>query len=71
MTKRTIKGLSEIYHKYDVFLIDLWGVIHNGKQLYSGAIEVLENLNRLNKRFVLFAIEDQKIHHFGWFFVII
>ena len=55
MTKKTIKGLSEIYHKYDVFFIDLWGVVHNGLQLYSGAIGVLENLNKLNKRFVLIS----------------
>ena len=53
MTKKTIKGLSEIYHKYDVFFIDLWGVIHNGIQLYPEAIEVLENLYKLNKKFVL------------------
>ena len=55
MTKKTIKGLSEIYHKYDVFFIDLWGGVHNGIQLNPGAIEVLENLNRLNKRFVLLS----------------
>ena len=55
ITKKTIKGLSEIDHKYDVFFIDLWGVVHNGIQLYPGAIEVLENLNRLNKRFVLLS----------------
>ena len=55
MTKKTIKGLSEIYHKYDVFFIDLWGVVHNGIQLYPRAIDVLENLNRLNKRFVLMS----------------
>ena len=55
MAKKIIKGLSEIYDKYDAFLIDLWGVVHNGIQLYSGAIEVLENLNKLNKRFVLIS----------------
>ena len=55
MTKKIIKGLREIYHKYDVFLIDLWGVVHNGIQLYPGAIKVLENLNKLNKRFVLLS----------------
>ena len=55
ITKKTIKGLREIDHKYDVFFIDLWGVVHNGIQLYPGAIEVLENLNRLNKRFVLLS----------------
>ena len=47
--------MSEIYHKYDVFFIDLWGVVHNGIQLYPRAIDVLENLNRLNKRFVLMS----------------
>ena len=55
MTKKAIKGLSEIYHKYDVFFIDLWGVVHNGIRLYPGTIEVLENLNKLNKRFVLMS----------------
>jgi len=55
MTKKTIKGLGEIYHKYDAFFIDLWGVVHNGIQLYPGAIKVLENLNKLNKRFVLLS----------------
>ena len=55
MTKKIIKGISTIYHKYDAFFIDLWGVVHNGIQLNPGAIEVLENLNRLNKRFVLLS----------------
>ena len=55
MTKKTIKGLGEIYHKYDAFFIDLWGVVHNGIRLYPGAIKVLENLNKLNKRFVLIS----------------
>lgn len=55
MAKKTIKGLSEIYRKYDAFLIDLWGVVHNGIQLYPGAIKVLENLNKLNRKFVLLS----------------
>ena len=52
MIKKKIKGLKEIYDKYDVFFIDLWGVVHNGIQLYPEAIEVLENLYKLNRRFV-------------------
>ena len=55
MIKKKIKGLYGIYRKYDVFVIDLWGVVHNGIQLYPGAIKVLENLNRLNKKFVLLS----------------
>ena len=55
MIEKRIKGLKEIYDKYDVFFIDLWGVIHNGIQLYPEANEVLENLYKLNRRFVLMS----------------
>ena len=55
MTNKKIIGLKEIYRKYDVFFIDLWGVIHNGINLHPGAIEVLENLHKLEKRFVLMS----------------
>ena len=55
METKFIKGLSQIQSKYDAFFIDLWGVIHNGIKLYSGAIDVLKNLNKLNKRFVLIS----------------
>jgi len=55
MKTKLIKGLREVYSKYDAFFIDLWGVIHNGIQIYPEAIDVLENLNKLNKRFVLIS----------------
>jgi len=55
MEKKTIKGLREVQNKYQSFFIDLWGVVHNGIELYSGAIEVLENLNKLQKRYVLMS----------------
>tara|TARA_Y100000590_G_scaffold448875_1_gene586182 strand:- start:1421 stop:2239 length:819 start_codon:yes stop_codon:yes gene_type:complete len=55
MTKKKIRGLKEIYGEYDAFFIDLWGVVHNGIQLYPEAIEVLENLYKLKKRFVLMS----------------
>ena len=55
MKTKLIKGLSQVYNKYDTFFIDLWGVIHNGVQLYPDAINVLENLDKLNKRFVLIS----------------
>ena len=55
MESKLISGLSEVEKKYDAFFIDLWGVIHNGVKIYPGAIEVLEKLNKLNKRFVLIS----------------
>ena len=55
MAKKIIKGLREVYQKYDAFFIDLWGVMHNGIELYSKSIEVLTNLYKLKKRFVLMS----------------
>ena len=55
MKAKLIKGLNQVQSKYDTFFIDLWGVIHNGIQLHTGAVEVLEKLNKLNKRFVLIS----------------
>ena len=55
MNTKLIKGLNQVQSKYDAFFIDLWGVIHNGVQLYPEAINVLKKLNQLNKRFVLIS----------------
>tara|TARA_B100001123_G_C15264247_1_gene1007806 strand:+ start:135 stop:953 length:819 start_codon:yes stop_codon:yes gene_type:complete len=55
MQTKLIKGLNEVQSKYDTFFIDLWGVVHNGIELYSEAVNVLENLNKLKKRFVLMS----------------
>ena len=33
-----LKSLKEIEDKYDVFFIDLWGVIHNGLKLFESII---------------------------------
>ena len=48
-------GLSEIYQNYDAFFIDLWGVIHNGEHLISSANDVLDQLYKKEKRFVLMS----------------
>tara|TARA_B000000460_G_C21489556_1_gene380952 strand:+ start:154 stop:972 length:819 start_codon:yes stop_codon:yes gene_type:complete len=55
MAKKIINGLKEVYENYDAFFIDLWGVTHNGIKLYPEAIEVLHNLYKLKKRFVLMS----------------
>ena len=54
MTKNLdLNGLQSIADKYDLFYIDLWGVIHNGINLHNQAITVLEELLKKNKNFVL------------------
>ena len=52
---KILKGLKDVCENYDTFFIDIWGVIHNGIQLYPESIEVLENLMKKEKRFVLMS----------------
>jgi len=47
------KGLKSIVENYDIFYIDLWGVVHNGINLHKNAIEALEEITRANKEYVL------------------
>ena len=47
---KKLNNLSEVCGLYDAFIVDLWGVMHNGINLNSGAIEAIENLNKYKKR---------------------
>ena len=46
-------GLKSIVANYDIFYIDLWGVIHNGITLFKNAIQVLEEISKAKKSYVL------------------
>ena len=47
------EGLKSVVNRYDLFFIDLWGVVHNGIELYENSINVLDNLAAANKHFIL------------------
>ena len=46
-------GLRSIAKNYDIFYIDLWGVVHNGINLHKNAIEALEEITKAKKKYVL------------------
>tara|TARA_Y100001970_G_scaffold230221_1_gene285786 strand:+ start:382 stop:1206 length:825 start_codon:yes stop_codon:yes gene_type:complete len=47
------QGLRSIISEYDLLFIDIWGVIHNGIELYKESIEVLNKLENEKKEYVL------------------
>ena len=55
------EGLQLIAHNYDLFYIDLWGVVHNGEKLHEKAIIALKKLLELNKKFVLLTNAPRQI----------
>ncbi len=45
-------GLRDLAPRYDAFLVDLWGVMHDGKAPFAGALEALRELSALRRRVV-------------------
>ena len=54
MNKRIteISGLSSLVKDYNTFLVDLWGVIHNGINIFPGIIELLKRLKEEDKQVI-------------------
>lgn len=48
-------SLASIVSKYDGFILDLWGVIHDGTVLYPGVEACLESLRRQDKKIVFLS----------------
>ena len=52
---RNLNHLSEIFNSYDTYIIDLWGVMHNGISLNPKAVEVIENLKKNSKKIIFLS----------------
>ena len=52
---RELNHLSEVYEAYDTFVVDLWGVIHNGIKLNEKAIEAVSQLKIKSKKIVFLS----------------
>lgn len=48
-------GLSAVADRYDAFIIDLWGVMHDGLRAYPAAVEALRQLRRAGKRSIMLS----------------
>ena len=43
-------NLLEIYQDYTHFIIDIWGVIHDGTEIYPGVIKNLQKIRETGKK---------------------
>ena len=44
MTFPLIRGLRELSPAYDGFILDIWGVVHQGGDAYPEAVECIRQL---------------------------
>ena len=50
---QTIKGLADIINQYYVFILDQWGVMHDGIKGYIQAIKCVEELYQETKEIII------------------
>lgn len=67
-----LESLAAISDRYQLFLIDIWGVLHNGFQVYPEAVKALEFLKAAGKQTVLLSNSPrrlsnniERLEHFG------
>jgi HAD superfamily hydrolase (TIGR01459 family) len=52
---RFVGGLAALVDRYDGFVLDQWGVLHDGLRPYPGAVDVLEALHSRSRPVVLLS----------------
>jgi HAD superfamily hydrolase (TIGR01459 family) len=50
-----LDGIAAIADRYDGFILDVWGVLHNGVAPYPGVADALSRLKSADKRVVLLS----------------
>lgn len=49
------QGISDISDSYNAFILDQWGVLHNGEKPYDGVIDCLKELKSRNKFVIILS----------------
>ena len=50
-----LTSIDELSHNYETFLLDQYGVLHNGQSVFDGVLEALQNLQSTQKTVILLS----------------
>jgi HAD superfamily hydrolase (TIGR01459 family) len=59
---KVIRGLGEIALRYDAFILDLWGCLHDGVVVYPAALQALRRLKSAGKRAIILSNAPRRAH---------
>jgi HAD superfamily hydrolase (TIGR01450 family) len=59
---RVLNGIQDLADDYDVYLLDMWGCLHDGLQPYDGVLETLQKLkhDRTGKDLVILSNSSKR-----------
>lgn len=59
---KSISGLSEVFGSYDSFILDLWGVVHDGVAPFPDTIPALTFLKKAKKKIWMMSNAPRRAH---------
>jgi HAD superfamily hydrolase (TIGR01459 family) len=60
---RLIDGIGPLADIYDLYLLDQWGVLHNGEAAHPEAVDAMRRLRSAGKRIVLISNSSKRSPH--------
>lgn len=51
----SFSGIKQFYNLYDYFILDIWGVLHDGYKAYPGVVATMSFLRQQNKKICLLS----------------
>lgn len=57
---RILKGLSEIIDQYNIFILDQWGVMHNGQKGFDYAVQCVEKIYQRKHNIIIISNSSKR-----------
>ena len=55
-----IDSISDIASDHDLFLLDMWGVMHDGSNPYDGVLETVQKLKEKGKEMIILSNSSKR-----------
>ena len=56
------QGLRNVVNRYEGFVLDLWGVVHDGVTVFPGVVDALERLHAAGKKLFFLSNAPRRAH---------
>ena len=53
-------GMEEVVNDHDIFLLDMWGVMHDGSRPYDGVIDTVRKLKDAGKEIIILSNSSKR-----------
>jgi len=57
---KPVSGVKEVADLYSTFLLDMWGVMHDGTSTYDGVLDTIQQLKKAKKRMIILSNSSKR-----------